>query len=112
MSILHHDKLEHIFYCISKDGFKDEYYFLVSNDYFLIKLKSNKLVFESYNAPITARDKRMIELLGYWLNDSTLSLDNVYLTVRLKALNNKDFVHWWTRYNFNIEIEERTVVYE
>ena len=107
MPHLYQDKLEHVSYCISKDGFKDAYYFLVSNDYYLIKLKSNKLVFESYNAPITARDRRMIETLGYWLNDSTLNLDNIHLTIRLKAVN-KDFLHWWTRYNFQIEIE-RTV---
>ena len=102
------DKLEHVNYCRSKDGFEDKYLFLVSNDYYLIKLKSDKLVFESYNAPIKARDRSMIETLGYWLNDSTLNLDNIYMYIRLKALNNKDFVHWWTRYNFTIEIE-RTV---
>ena len=86
---------------------KNSYYFLVSNDYYIIKLYTDKLVFESYKKPISARDRRMIELLGYWLNDSTLNLDNIYMFIRLKALN-KDFVHWWTRYNFKIEIE-RTV---
>lgn len=105
MPQLYQDKLEHVSYCRSKDGFKDNYLFLVSNDYYLIKLKSYKLVFESYNAPITARDRRMIETLGYWLNDSTLNLDNIYMFIRLKALNNKDFIHWWTKYNFTIEIE-------
>ena len=111
MPQLYQDKLEHVSYCRSKDGFKDKYLFLVSNDYYLIKLKSNKLVFESYNAPITARDKRMIELLGYWLNDSSLNLNlnNIYMFIRLKSINNKDFIHWWTRYNFTISIE-RTVV--
>ena len=108
MPNLYSDKLEHGRYFRSKDGFKDSYYFLVSNDYFINKIKSNKLVFESYNAPINARDRRMIETLGYWLNDSNLNLDNIHLTVRLKAVNNKDFIHWWTRYNFQIEIE-RTV---
>lgn len=108
MPKLYSDKLEHVSYCRSKDGLKDAYLFLVSNDYYLIKLKSNKLVFESYNAPINARDRRMIETLGYWLNDSSLNLDNIYMYIRLKAINNKDFVHWWTRYNFQIEIE-RTV---
>ena len=78
---------------------------MVSNDYYLIKLKSDKLVFESYNAPITARDRMMIETLGYWLNDSSLNLDNIYMYIRLKAINNKDFVHWWTKYNFTIELE-------
>ena len=111
MTILQHDKLDHIFYCISKDELKNSYYFLVSNDYYLIKLKSNKLVFESYNAPITARDRRMIETLGYWLNDLSLNLDNIYMYIRLKSNDNKDFVHWWTRYNFQIEIE-RTLNYD
>ena len=109
MPNLYSDKLEHVNYCRSKDGFEDKYLFLVSYDYYIIKLKSDKLVYESYNAPITARDRRMLETLGYWLNDSTLNLDNIYMFIRLKALNNKDFVHWWTKYNFTIEIE-RTVV--
>ena len=107
MPNLYSDRLEHVIYCRSKDFFKDAYYFLVSNDYYLIKLKSDKLAFESYNAPIKARDSVMIETLGYWLNDSTLNLDNIHLTIRLKAVNNKDFLHWWTKYNFQIEIERR-----
>ena len=109
MTILQYDKLEHIFYCISKDELKNSYYFLVSNDYYVMKLKSDKLVFESYNAPITARDRKMIETLGYWLNDSNLNLNlnNIYMFIRLKSINNKDFVHWWTRYNFQIKIERK-----
>ena len=109
MPHLYSDKLEHVTYCRSKDGFKDNYLFLVSNDYYLIKLKSDKLVFESYKAPINARDRRMIETLGYWINDSTLNLDNIHLTIRLKAATNKDFFHWWQKFDFQIEIE-RTVV--
>ena len=105
MTILQHDKLEHIFYCISKDEFKNSYYFLVSNDYYIINLYTDKIVFESYNAPINARDRRMIELLGYWLNDSNLNLDDIYLFIRIKASTNQDFLHWWTKYNFTIEIE-------
>ena len=110
MTLLQHDKLEHIFYCISKDEFKNSYYFLVSNDYYIINLYTDKIVFESYKKPISARDRRMIELLGYWLNDSTLNQDNIYMLIRLKSVNNKDFFHWWTRYNFTIEIE-RTLNY-
>lgn len=108
MTILNHDKLEHIFYGKSKDELKNSYYFLVGNDYYIIKLYSDKLVFDT-EMPMKNRDKRMIETLGYWLNDSSLNLDNIYMYIRLKAINNKDFVHWWTRYNFQIEIE-RTVV--
>ena len=109
MPNLYSDKLEHVNYCRSKDGFKDNYLFLVSNDYYLIKLKSNKLVFESYNAPINARDRRMIETLGYWLNDSTLNLDNIYMYIRLKAIKDRDFFHWWQKFNFKIEIERKVV---
>ena len=109
MTILQHDKLEHIFYCISKDELKNSYYFLISNDYYIINLYSDKIVFESYNAPINARDRRMIETLGYWLNVSNLNLNlnHIYMFIRLKALNNKDFVHLWTRYNFQIKIERK-----
>ena len=107
-TILHHDKLEHIFYCKSKDELKNSYYFLVGNDYYIIKLYSDKLVFDT-DMPMKNRDKRMIETLGYWLNDSSLNLDNIYMYIRLKAINNKDFVHWWTRYNFQIEIERKDI---
>ena len=110
MTILQHDLLEHIFYCKSKDYLRDNYYFLISNDYYLIKLYTDKIVFENFETDIPIRDRRMLESLGYWLNDSNLNLDNIHLTIRLKAINNKDFVHWWTKYNFQIEIEERTVV--
>ena len=106
--LLDYDKLEHIFYCKSKDEMKNSYYFLVSNDYYIIKLYTDKIVFDT-DMPIKNRDKRMIETLGYWLNDLTLNLDNIYMFIRLKAINNKDFVHWWTKYNFTIEIE-RTVI--
>lgn len=107
MTILHHDKLEHIFYGKSKDELKNSYYFLVANDYYIIKLYSDKISIFDIDMPIKNRDKRMIELLGYWLNDSNLLLDNIYMYIRLKAINNKDFVHWWTMYNFQIEIERR-----
>ena len=110
MTILQHDKLEHIFYCISKDEFKNSYYFLVSNDYYIINLYTDKIVFDT-DMPIKNRDKRMIELLGYWLNDSNLNLDDIYLYIRIKASNNQDFLHWWTRYNFTIEIK-RTLNYD
>ena len=110
MPAIHHDKLEHILYCKSKDEMKNIYYFLVANDYYIIKLYTDKIYIFDIDMPIKNRDKRMIETLGYWLNDSSLNLNNIYMYIRLKALNNKDFVHWWTRYNFNIEIEERTVV--
>ena len=109
MTILQHDKLEHIFYCISKDELKNSYYFIVSNDYYIINLYTDKIVFDM---PIKNRDKRMIETLGYWLNDSSLNLDNIYMYIRLKALNNKDFVHWWTKYNFQIEIERTVAQYD
>ena len=106
MTILQHDKFEHIFYCKSKDELKNSYYFIVANDYYIINLYSDKIFFD-IDLPIKNRDKRMIETLGYWLNDSTLNLDNIYMYIRLKAINNKDFLHWWTRYNFTIEIENR-----
>lgn len=107
MVALHHDKLEHVFYIKSKDELKNSYYFLVANDYFIIKLYTEKIYIFDIDMPIKNRDKRMIETLGYWLNDSTLKLDNIYMYIRLKAINNKDFVHWWTKYNFQIEIERK-----
>ena len=102
--LLRHDKLQHIFYGISKDELKNSYYFLVLNDYYIIKLYTDKIVFNT-DMPMKNSDRRMIETLGYWLNDLSLNLDNIYMYIRLKALKNKDFIHWWTKYNFTIEIE-------
>ena len=108
MKKIYNDLLEHIFYGKSKDYLKDNYYFLVKNDYYFIKLYTDKIGFENFETDIPIRDRRMIETLGYWLNDLSLNLDNIYLYIRLKTINNKDFVHWWTRYNCQREIE-RTV---
>lgn len=102
--LLHHDKLEHIFYCKSKDEMKNSYYFLVSNDYYIIKLYTDKIVFDT-DMPIKNRDKRMIETLGYWLNDSYLNLDNIYMYIRLKAIKDRDFFHWWQKFDFKLDIE-------
>ena len=105
MPQLYKDKLEHIFYLKSKDELKNSYYFLVANDYYIIKLYTDKISIFDIDMPIKNRDRRMIETLGYWLNVSNLDQANIYMYIRLKAINNKDFVHWWTRYNFQIEIE-------
>ena len=107
MSYLYHDKLEKVVYCKTKQDSK-KFYFYMSNNYYIVKLKTDKPLTNDYT--IATRDRRMIELLGYWLNDSNLNLDNIYMLIRLKAINNnKDFIHWWIKYNFTIEIE-RTVV--
>ena len=108
MTILQHDKLEHIFYCKSKDELKNSYLFLVGNDYYIIRLYTDKIVFDT-DMPIKNRDKRMIETLGYWLNDSTLNLNNIYIYIRLKAIKNKDFLHWWQKFDFQLEIERKVV---
>ena len=106
MTILQHDKLEHIFYCKSKDELKNSYYFIVSNDYYIIKLYTDKIVFDT-DKPIKIRDRRMIETLGYWLNDLSFNLDNIYMYIRLKAIKDRDFFHWWQKFNFTIEIERK-----
>ena len=108
MKKIYNDLLEHIFYGKSKDYLKNNYYFLVKNDYYLIKLYTDKIVFENFETDIPIRDRRMLETLGYWLNDSTLNLDNIYMFIRLKAIKDRDFFHWWQKFNFTIKIE-RTV---
>ena len=102
MSFLYHDKMEKLVYCKSKEDSK-KFYFYMSNNYYIIKLKTDKDLSNDY--AIATRDRRMIELLGYWLNDSNLNLDDIYLYIRLKAATNKDFFHWWQKYDFKVDIE-------
>lgn len=102
MSFLYHDKMEKLVYCKSKEDSK-KFYFYMSNNYYIIKLKTDKDLSNDY--AIATRDRRMIEMLGYWLNDSNLNLDDIYLYIRLKAATNKDFFHWWQKYDFKVDIE-------
>ena len=105
MTHIYNDKLEHIFYGKGKDYLKENYFFLVSNDYFSINLYTYKIFFENYETDIPIRDRRMLEKIGYWLNDSTLNLDNIYMYIRLKAVKDEDFLHWWQKFDFRIEIK-------
>ena len=102
MSYLYHDKLEKVVYCKSKQDSK-KFYFYMSNNYYIVKLKTDKPLTNDYT--IATRDRRMIELLGYWLKDSNSNLDDIYLYIRLKATTNKDFFHWWQNFDFKVEIE-------
>lgn len=110
MTKIYNDILEHIFYGKGKEYLKNDYYFMVSNDYYYMELHTDKIGFENYETDIPIRDRRMLEKLGYWLNDSTLNLDNVYMYIRLKAIEDRDFLHWWQKFNFKILIKRSKIV--
>ena len=57
------------------------------------------------NGTIETKDRKMIEKLNYWLSENTdLSSNNFYLYIKLKSINNEEFLNWWNDYNFKINI--------
>ena len=89
----------------------NEFHFYIrdyTEKYYFILLISKKLTRKDFYKDINYIDIKMLETLGYWLDDLKLNLDNIkeniYLYIRLKASNNKEFFNWWQYYNFQIRI--------
>ena len=80
------------------------FHYYIDNEKFNINLCSNKL----YN-----NDDRLTEIevtniitLGNWLLDvSNLDQGNIYLYIKLKSINNEEFLNWWNENNFQIQIK-------
>ena len=87
-----------------------EYYFEVEDGTIYIKLYSKTL----YNQHlINENDREELKKLIKWLNtkerikwiESTgFKMTSLYLYIRLKAAQDKDFLKWWGIYNFDITI--------
>ena len=79
--------------------------YCVFHKYYTFDLVSDKITFN--NGIIETRDRIMIEKLNYWLSENTyLSYNNFYLYIKLKSINNEEFLNWWNENNFKIKIEE------
>ena len=78
--------------------------YCVFHKYYTFDLVSDKITFN--NGIIETRDRIMIEKLNYWLSENTdLSSNNFYLYIKLKSINNEEFLNWWNDYNFKINIK-------
>ena len=88
----------------SKLKFTGSFHFFLENEKFKINLFANKL----YNTNIlTEIEVTNLITLGNWLLDvSNLDQGNIYLYIKLKSINNEEFLNWWNDNNFKIKIEE------
>ena len=86
--------------------------FCIIHKYYTFELYSDKIKVNN-KGTISIIDRRMIETLNSWLSEKTeLSNDNIYLYIRLKSINNHDFLKWWNDYNFKIIIESNEEIKE
>ena len=93
-------------YCLYYEEVTKEKSFLLIHKYYDLVLLSDKI---DVSKIIKTRDRRMIELLGYWLEEIIETCKNfnftnedIYLFIRLKASTNQEFLEWWSDYNFQI----------
>lgn len=86
------------------------YYFYVEDNNIYIKLYSKTL----YNQHLLdENDREELKKLIKWLNtkerigwiESTgFKMNSLYLYIRLKAAQDKDFLKWWKEYGFKVEL--------
>ena len=87
-----------------------KYFFEVDNRDIYIRLYSNTL----YNQHIlNEKDREELKKIIKWLNtkeriewleSKAFKMSELYLYIRLKAAQDKDFLKWWQEYNFYINI--------
>ena len=88
----------------SKYTFTGSFHFYLENENFKINLFANKLY---HNNVLTEIEVNNLINLGNWLLDySNLDQGNIYLYIKLKSINNEEFLNWWNENNFKIKIEE------
>ena len=88
----------------SKCNFTGSFHFFLENEKFKINLFANKLY---NNNELTEIEVTNLITLGNWLLDvSNLDKDNIYLYIKLKSINNEEFLNWWNENNFKIKIKE------
>ena len=89
---------------------RGQYFFEVDNGDIYIRLYSNTL----YNKNIlNEKDREELRKLIKWLNtqerlewvaSKDFTMSSLYLYIRLKAAQDKDFLKWWQEYTFDINI--------
>ena len=87
-----------------------KYFFEVDDKNIYIRLYSNTL----YNKNIIDENdmeelKKLIKWLSTqerleWVASKAFTMSSLYLYIRLKAAQDKDFLKWWHEYNFDINI--------
>ena len=88
----------------SKHTFTGSFHFYIENENFKINLFANKLY---NNDELTEIEVTNLITLGNWLLDvSNLDQGNIYLYIKLKSINNEEFLNWWNDNNFQIKIKE------
>ena len=88
----------------SKGTFTGSFHFYLENEKFHINLFANKLY---NNDVLTEIEVTNLITLGNWLLDvSNLDKGNIYLYIKLKSINNEEFLNWWNDNNFQIKIKE------
>lgn len=87
-----------------------QYFFEVKDTNIDIMIYSNKLFNQHL---INEKDREELKKLIKWLNtqerlewiaSKAFTMSNIYLYIRLKAAQDKDFLKWWQEYNFNINV--------
>ena len=86
--------------------------YCIIHKYYTFELYSDKIKVNNKGI-ISITDRRMIETLNSWLAENTeLSNDNIFLYIKLKSINNEEFLKWWNYYSFKIIIESKEELIE
>lgn len=86
---------------------RGQYNFEVSDKNIYIRLYSDELVFNKHEIDNKDREelKKLIKWLNSkerikWLNSYSVNMSVLYMYIRVKALQDEDFLTWWCKYNF------------
>ena len=84
-----------------------QYCFQVSDRNMLIWLYSYDLVFDKHEIDEKDRKelKKLIKMVNSkerikWLDSDSVNMSVLYMYIRLKASKDKEFLDWWSKYNF------------
>ena len=87
-----------------------KYFFEVDDRTIYIRLYSKELFNQHI---IDEKDREELEKLIKWLNtqerlewvaSKAFTMSNLYLYIRLKAAQDKNFLKWWPEYDFDVNI--------
>ena len=91
---------------IDTDGV-GQYNFEVADNNMFIRLYSYDLVFAKHEIDEKDRKelKKLIKMVNSkerikWLNSDSVNMSVLYMYIRLKASKDKEFLDWWSQYDF------------
>lgn len=89
-----------------------QYNFDVSDNNMLIRLYSYDLVFDKHEIDEKDRKelKKLIKMVNTkerikWLGSDSVNSSVLYMYIRLKASKDKEFLDWWSKYNFYMTLQ-------